>query len=328
MASSEAPNPGQAAPQAGRQRPGRDPDRPARGRRRRRGGRRPPRARPRPCALRGGHEEHHPRPAGREGHGRGAARHPGRRAPAVHAGGGPTPAVILMAGVQGSGKTTACAKLALHLKGKGRRPLLVGADLDRPARGRTAPDARPRDRHPGVVRGPRPRPPGEERREGGGPVGRRRRDHRHGRPSPRGPGHDAAGPAHPRRDEAGPRRHGVRRDDGTGRGGAGARVHARGRHDGLHPHQARRRRPRRRGAVDDGGHGAAGVLRGDRGEGRRPRALLPRPHGGADPRDGRRAHPDREGTGDRSTRRPPRPPRSSSCRAGSPSRTSSSSSAR
>ncbi|HYJ60883.1 MAG TPA: AAA family ATPase, partial [Actinomycetota bacterium] len=45
---------------------------------------------------------------------------------------GPTPAVILMAGVQGSGKTTACAKLALHLKGTGRRPLLVGADLDRP----------------------------------------------------------------------------------------------------------------------------------------------------------------------------------------------------
>jgi len=43
------------------------------------------------------------------------------------------PAVILMAGVQGSGKTTACAKLATHLKAKGRRPLLVAADLERPA---------------------------------------------------------------------------------------------------------------------------------------------------------------------------------------------------
>jgi signal recognition particle subunit SRP54 len=43
------------------------------------------------------------------------------------------PAVVLMAGVQGSGKTTACAKLAKYLKGKGRRPLLVGADLERPA---------------------------------------------------------------------------------------------------------------------------------------------------------------------------------------------------
>lgn len=43
------------------------------------------------------------------------------------------PAVVMMAGVQGSGKTTACAKLALHLKSKGRRPLLVAADLWRPA---------------------------------------------------------------------------------------------------------------------------------------------------------------------------------------------------
>jgi signal recognition particle subunit SRP54 len=42
-------------------------------------------------------------------------------------------AVILMAGVQGSGKTTACAKLAHLLKTKGKRPLLVAADLERPA---------------------------------------------------------------------------------------------------------------------------------------------------------------------------------------------------
>ena len=43
------------------------------------------------------------------------------------------PAVIMMAGVQGSGKTTACAKLALHLKQSGRQPLLIAADLQRPA---------------------------------------------------------------------------------------------------------------------------------------------------------------------------------------------------
>ena len=43
------------------------------------------------------------------------------------------PAVVMMAGVQGSGKTTACAKLAVHLRSKGRRPLLVAADLWRPA---------------------------------------------------------------------------------------------------------------------------------------------------------------------------------------------------
>ena len=45
--------------------------------------------------------------------------------------GGPT--VIMMAGVQGSGKTTACAKLAKHLKTKGKRPLMIAADLERPA---------------------------------------------------------------------------------------------------------------------------------------------------------------------------------------------------
>jgi signal recognition particle subunit SRP54 len=43
------------------------------------------------------------------------------------------PAVVMMAGVQGSGKTTAAAKLARHLKAKGKRPLLAAADLERPA---------------------------------------------------------------------------------------------------------------------------------------------------------------------------------------------------
>ena len=43
------------------------------------------------------------------------------------------PTVVMMAGLQGSGKTTAAAKLARLLKQQGRRPLLVGADLQRPA---------------------------------------------------------------------------------------------------------------------------------------------------------------------------------------------------
>jgi signal recognition particle subunit SRP54 len=43
------------------------------------------------------------------------------------------PSVVMMAGLQGSGKTTASAKLAKLLKSQGRRPLLVGADLQRPA---------------------------------------------------------------------------------------------------------------------------------------------------------------------------------------------------
>ncbi len=41
--------------------------------------------------------------------------------------------VILLAGLQGSGKTTTAAKLALQLKGQGRKPALVAADLARPA---------------------------------------------------------------------------------------------------------------------------------------------------------------------------------------------------
>jgi signal recognition particle subunit SRP54 len=43
------------------------------------------------------------------------------------------PTVYMVVGLQGSGKTTFCAKLARHLKTKGKRPLLVAADLQRPA---------------------------------------------------------------------------------------------------------------------------------------------------------------------------------------------------
>ncbi len=43
------------------------------------------------------------------------------------------PTVVLMAGLQGSGKTTSAAKLANWFKRQGRQPLLVGADLQRPA---------------------------------------------------------------------------------------------------------------------------------------------------------------------------------------------------
>lgn len=43
------------------------------------------------------------------------------------------PTVIMVAGLQGSGKTTFCGKLALALKSQGRSPLLVAADVYRPA---------------------------------------------------------------------------------------------------------------------------------------------------------------------------------------------------
>lgn len=44
-----------------------------------------------------------------------------------------TPAIILVAGLQGSGKTTFSGKLAAHLKKKGRGVLLIGGDIYRPA---------------------------------------------------------------------------------------------------------------------------------------------------------------------------------------------------
>ena len=44
-----------------------------------------------------------------------------------------TPAVILIAGLQGSGKTTFSGKLAAHIKSKGRQVLLVAGDVYRPA---------------------------------------------------------------------------------------------------------------------------------------------------------------------------------------------------
>ena len=43
------------------------------------------------------------------------------------------PTIILIAGLNGAGKTTFAGKLALHLKGKGKKPLLVAGDMYRPA---------------------------------------------------------------------------------------------------------------------------------------------------------------------------------------------------
>src|SRR6476660_4437258 len=45
----------------------------------------------------------------------------------------PGPTVLMMCGLQGSGKTTTCGKLAMYLKGKGHNPMLAAVDLQRPA---------------------------------------------------------------------------------------------------------------------------------------------------------------------------------------------------
>jgi len=47
--------------------------------------------------------------------------------------GGASPRVIMLVGLQGAGKTTLAAKLGLHLRRSGQRPLLVAADTRRPA---------------------------------------------------------------------------------------------------------------------------------------------------------------------------------------------------
>ena len=99
------------------------------------------------------------------------------------------PTVILLCGLQGSGKTTACGKLALLLKKQGRKPALVACDLQRPAaveqlKTLGAPGRRPR------LRARHRRRPRRDRRLGGGERGRagpRRRARRHGRAPARRP---------------------------------------------------------------------------------------------------------------------------------------------
>ena len=46
---------------------------------------------------------------------------------------GSSPAIIMLTGLQGSGKTTLAGKLALYFKSRGRNPMLVAADIYRPA---------------------------------------------------------------------------------------------------------------------------------------------------------------------------------------------------
>ncbi len=45
----------------------------------------------------------------------------------------PGPTIVMMCGLQGSGKTTTCGKLAKYLVAKGHQPMLAAVDLQRPA---------------------------------------------------------------------------------------------------------------------------------------------------------------------------------------------------
>ncbi len=45
----------------------------------------------------------------------------------------PGPTILMLCGLQGSGKTTTCGKLAAYLKGRGKSVMVAAADLQRPA---------------------------------------------------------------------------------------------------------------------------------------------------------------------------------------------------
>ncbi len=105
------------------------------------------------------------------------------------------PTVVLMAGLQGSGKTTNSAKLARWFKAQGRNPLLVGADLQRPA---AVEQLRTLGRQIDVPVFSRADRPGRGRRQGSGrgpPPRSRRGDRRHRRPARHRRRDDGAGSA-------------------------------------------------------------------------------------------------------------------------------------
>ncbi len=179
------------------------------------------------------------------------------------------PTVVLMAGLQGSGKTTNSAKLARWFKSQGRNPLLVGADLQRPA---AVEQLRTLGSQVDVPVFSEPTDPVSVARAGVAEARRRRsrrRHRRHRRPAGHRRRADGRGPADLRGGRARlhvPRR---RRDDRPGRGQRRRVVPPDPRARRRHPHQARRRRPRRRGALGEGGRRSADRLRVDRREARR-----------------------------------------------------------
>ena len=89
------------------------------------------------------------------------------------------PVPVMLVGLQGSGKTTTCGKLALYLQKKKRTPFLVPADVYRPAAIELAEGPRAPVGNPGVRLPPRRRPGGDLP---GGVEIRRNQRLRHGPP--------------------------------------------------------------------------------------------------------------------------------------------------
>ena len=214
----------------------------------------------------------------------------------------------MLAGLQGTGKTTLAGKLGRWLKAQRHAPLLVAADLQRPnavqqlqvVGGQAGVEVFAPEPGNGVgdpvavaraaIEHARRRRSRRRRRRHRGSARRRRR-------------HDGAGRRDPGRGQPGRDPVRRRRDDRPGRGRDGRGVPRRRRVHRRRADQARRRCPRRCGAVGGQRHRPADPVRLDRGEARGLRRLPPRADGLADPRHGRRAQPDRAGRADLRDRR-------------------------
>ena len=212
---------------------------------------------------------------------------------------GRPPTVILLAGLQGSGKTTASAKLALLLRRDGKTPGLVAADLQRPAAIDQLEQLGPPDPDP-VSTAPR----------------RRTRSSRAAAASSARAREgcdvvvvDTAGRLHVDeelmdelvrvRDAVKPLNVLLVLDAMTGQEAVDVAQRVPGAHRVRRPRhdQARRRRARRRRALREARDRPADQARVGRGEARPARVVPSRPHGVADPRHGGRADADREGRG-------------------------------
>ena len=196
------------------------------------------------------------------------------------------PTVILMCGLQGSGKTTTTGKLARLLAKQGKKPALVACDIYRPA---AIDQLQTVGEQAGV--------PVYEQGTDADPVDIAEWGVRQARQQGRDVVIlDTAGRLHVDdelmdelvrvRDAVKPDQHaaGARRDDGPGRRQRRQGVQRAAGPRRRHHDEARRRRPRRRGALRARGHRRADQVRVRRREARRARGVPPRPHGRAHPR--------------------------------------------
>ena len=207
------------------------------------------------------------------------------------------PTVILMAGLQGSGKTTTTGKLAAWLKKGGHRPMLVSVDVYRPA-------AREQLRvvakqvetrlYEGDSEGRASRiGAGRAIGQGSAPRSRhhglRHADRRHRRPAARGPGTDGRdGEPEETALAAGDSLRG-RCHDRPGRGELGAGFSFSAGIDGSGAHEDGRRRARRRGVVHSPRDRPAHQVHRRGRKARRLRALPSRSHRRPHPGHGRHA---------------------------------------